>query len=213
MRLDWDARARENARYYVVNSQENGLTTNFRRRPEDGSGRDPDRPAQYLPRQIAGRNEDLEIGCGAGRVTRAMAELFGEVQAVDVSGEMVAISARSVRREQLNVTIHHNNGRDLGDLRDSYFDFAFSSCCFQHIPSYDVIESYMRETARVLKRRRAVQVRSAGLRCDEAQARRHLARCSIFDGAGRGLSRAMRIRGSTPVGAGTEDFWLWFFKR
>ena len=32
----------------------------------------------------------LEIGCGAGRLTRALANFFGEVHAVDISGEMVA---------------------------------------------------------------------------------------------------------------------------
>ena len=37
----------------------------------------------------------LEIGCGAGRVTRALAKLFGEVHAVDVSGEMVQAGSRS----------------------------------------------------------------------------------------------------------------------
>ena len=32
----------------------------------------------------------LEIGCGAGRMTRALSEVFGQVYAVDVSGEMIA---------------------------------------------------------------------------------------------------------------------------
>jgi len=31
----------------------------------------------------------LEIGCGIGRMTRALAEIFGEVYATDVSGEMI----------------------------------------------------------------------------------------------------------------------------
>jgi len=35
----------------------------------------------------------LEIGCGAGRLTRALAKLFGEVHGVDVSGEMVGTRA------------------------------------------------------------------------------------------------------------------------
>ncbi len=34
----------------------------------------------------------LEIGCGAGSITRALARLFGEVHAVDVSGEMAALA-------------------------------------------------------------------------------------------------------------------------
>src|SRR5260370_32627233 len=38
----------------------------------------------------------LEIGCGAGRVTRALAKLFGEVHAVDVSGEMVRLASAAL---------------------------------------------------------------------------------------------------------------------
>ncbi len=31
----------------------------------------------------------IEIGCGAGRLTQALSKFFGEVHALDVSGEMV----------------------------------------------------------------------------------------------------------------------------
>jgi len=39
----------------------------------------------------------LEIGCGAGRMTKYLAELFGEVHGVDVSDEMVRVG-----RDRLN---------------------------------------------------------------------------------------------------------------
>ena len=39
----------------------------------------------------------LEIGCGAGRLTRALANFFGEVYAVDISGEMVKRAVRHCR--------------------------------------------------------------------------------------------------------------------
>src|SRR5271170_2388873 len=136
MRLDWDRRARENARFYVVNSQEHWTDQEFF---EGGRQTVANEILTDMENICQGRQPGemkvLEIGCGAGRVTRALAELFGEVHAVDVSGEMVSL-ARSACQGLPNVFIHHNNGRDLDTLGDGPFDFAFSSCCFQHIPSY-----------------------------------------------------------------------------
>ena len=52
----------------------------------------------------------LEIGCGAGRVTKALARFFGEVHAVDVSGEMVRL-AKQALREHPNAFVYQNNGK------------------------------------------------------------------------------------------------------
>src|SRR5688572_28663414 len=90
MRRDWDERARENARYYVNTARDDWSDEEFFR-----SG------AQTMSEEILtdminicqgtepGDMRVLEIGCGAGRVTRALADLFGEVHGVDVSGEMI----------------------------------------------------------------------------------------------------------------------------
>src|SRR5207302_5765102 len=65
----------------------------------------------------------LEIGCGAGRITRALAGLFGEAHGVDVSGEMVA-KARAALADRPNAFVYQNNGKDLTVLGDLVFDFA-----------------------------------------------------------------------------------------
>ncbi len=92
----------------------------------------------------------LEIGCGAGRVTRALAKVFGEIHAVDVSGEMVRQAALALG-DRPNAFVYQNNGRDLTVLPALEFDFAFSSIVFQHIPSREVIENYVREVHRLLR--------------------------------------------------------------
>jgi ubiquinone/menaquinone biosynthesis C-methylase UbiE len=92
----------------------------------------------------------LEIGCGAGRVTRALAGLFGEVHAVDVSGEMVRF-ARDGVKEFSNAFIYQNNGMDLSVVPAEPFDFAFSCLVFQHIPSREVIQTYVNEVHRLLR--------------------------------------------------------------
>src|SRR5713101_7372033 len=88
MRLDWDRRARENARHYVENSRKEWSDADF-----FANGREC--IAGYVLTDTVniyqGKDRKLmrvlEIGCGAGRLTLPLAELFGEVHAVDVSGE------------------------------------------------------------------------------------------------------------------------------
>src|ERR1700675_4969956 len=92
----------------------------------------------------------LEIGCGAGRLTRALANLFGEVHAVDVSGEMIA-RAREALADKPNAHVYQNNGCDLAVVPPIEFDFGYSNIVFQHIPSREVIESYVREVHRLLR--------------------------------------------------------------
>src|SRR4029077_19753579 len=83
----------------------------------------------------------LEIGCGAGRVTRAFAGFFGEVWAVDISREMVR-QAREACAGLSNAHIVQNNGKDLRAVSNPWrirlgrearieFDFAFSFMVFQ----------------------------------------------------------------------------------
>ena len=85
MREDWDQRAKENARYYV-----NTATAEWTDEEFFASGEQTvaDEILTDLVNICQGKlSKDmrvLEIGCGAGRVTRALASLFGEVHGVDV---------------------------------------------------------------------------------------------------------------------------------
>lgn len=72
----------------------------------------------------------LEIGCGAGRITRARAAVFGEVHAVDISSVMIA-NAKTATQGFPNVTLYQNTGRNLSVIGTSAFDFAFSTIVFQ----------------------------------------------------------------------------------
>jgi SAM-dependent methyltransferase len=151
MREDWDRRARENARHYVATQQAAWTDEEFFASGEKEVADEilSDMANICQERQPASMRV-LEIGCGAGRVTRALARLFGEVHAVDVSGEMVA-QARAALSGQANAFVYQNNGMDLSVVPGLPFDFAFSVIVFQHIPSRDVIESYFREVARLLR--------------------------------------------------------------
>src|SRR5438105_303982 len=88
MRREWDERALENARYYVATAQSDWTDDEYFE-----SGRqnvyheiltDMGNVCHGLdPKQMS----VLEIGCGSGRITRALSDVFGDVYAVDISGE------------------------------------------------------------------------------------------------------------------------------
>src|ERR1700719_3921711 len=90
MRQDWDRRARENARHYVATGQTEWSDEAFFASGEKAIA---EQLLNDMENVCQGKDPKamrvLEIGCGAGRITRALAKLFGEVHAVDVSGEMV----------------------------------------------------------------------------------------------------------------------------
>lgn len=92
----------------------------------------------------------LEIGCGFGRHTRALAEVFREVVAIDVSGEMIK-RACTLNADLRSVRFIETNGRDLSALPDSSFDLVFSYIVLGHIPEKEIVANYFRETHRVLK--------------------------------------------------------------
>ncbi|MGH9632152.1 MAG: methyltransferase domain-containing protein, partial [Bryobacteraceae bacterium] len=143
MQRDWDERARENARHYVATGKEEWTDEEFFL---SGERSIQNEILTDMGNICQGKKPSemrvLEIGCGAGRITRALANLFGEVHGVDVSGEMVA-SARKALADRPNAFVYQNNGKDLTVLPDLPFDFAFSIIVFQHIPSRDVIYSYV----------------------------------------------------------------------
>src|SRR5215472_9093645 len=113
MRAEWDNRARENARYYIATGQPEWSDDEFFE-----SGRENVRREILTDMINICQSRDpkqmkvLEIGCGSGRITRALAGLFGEVHAVDVSGEMVS-QARAALADRPNAFVYQNNGKDL----------------------------------------------------------------------------------------------------
>jgi SAM-dependent methyltransferase len=97
---------------------------------------------------IISRDRALEIGCGVGRDTTHLARHFAQVDGVDVSPTMVALACERGLPE--NVRLHVVPGDRLDVFDDRSFAFVFSHLVFQHVPEDAVIESYLKEIARVL---------------------------------------------------------------
>jgi SAM-dependent methyltransferase len=146
MQQDWDARARENARYYIA--------TEVPDREEDfkTSGRSDykEHVRAFLDRYgfTPSGNTALEIGCGIGRMTHVFAEDFREVIGVDISPEMVERARASA---PANARFACVSGADLAEIGDASVDFAFSYIVFQHIPDREITLGYFREIGRVLR--------------------------------------------------------------
>lgn len=213
MREDWDQRARENARYYVATCQEQWTDDEFFQSGESTLREqiltDPTNICQ-------GRNPRdmrvLEIGCGAGRVTRALAGYFGEVHAVDVSGEMVRLAKQAVAGYP-GAHIYQNNGMDLSVLPEGPYDFAFSTIVFQHIPSREVIYSYVREVHRLLRPGALFKFQVQGGSLDESSPDDTWLGVPFTDEAAVEMAESCGFEPRHRHGAGEQYFWLWFFKR
>lgn len=212
MRRDWDARAKENARYYVNTERKDWTDEEFF---ASGERTVAEEILTDMINICQGKDPKdmkvLEIGCGAGRVTRALARLFGTVYAVDISGEMIA-RARQALADFPNAHAFQNSGADLAVLGDVQIDFAFSSIVFQHIPSREVIENYVREVHRLMRPGGLFKFQVQGVPSIESQLDSWLG-VSFTDAQAVALAERCGFEPRYRHGAGDQYFWLWFFKK
>src|ERR1700722_8780105 len=149
MRNDWNARAREDAGYYVAFGRRDQDDAEFYATATEMVG-SLESELRRVPLSSRGSWRALEIGCGPGRLMRPLSRHFVEIDGVDVSNEMIPIA-----RERLinlpNAHPHHTDGASLSLFPDETFEFVYSYAVFQHIPSREVVVQYLRETHRVLK--------------------------------------------------------------
>lgn len=213
MRRDWDERARENARFYVNTERTDWTDDDFF---ASGERTVAEEILTDLTNICQGRDPKsmrvLEIGCGAGRVTRALARLFGEVHAVDVSGEMIA-QAREALRSRPNATVYQNNGMDLSIVPEREFDFAFSTIVFQHIPSREVIVNYVREVSRLLRPGALFKFQVQGDPTLQTDADDTWLGVPFSDADAVAMAEECGFEPRYRHGAGDQYFWLWFFKK
>ncbi|HXK01162.1 MAG TPA: class I SAM-dependent methyltransferase [Verrucomicrobiae bacterium] len=212
MRSDWDARARTEGTFFIATGRDAWTDEAFFASGEENVRQHILNDMENIchgmdPRQM----RVLEIGCGAGRLTRALAAIFGEVHGVDVSPEMIELARQKLAGTN-NVCLYANSGADLAVLPDRPFHFAFSYIVFQHIPEKAIVESYLRDAHRVLVPGSLFKLQVDGgptedrtpdtwhgVSFTEAEAREMAQRCG-FD---------LRYT----EGAGTQYFWLWLFRR
>ena len=148
MRRFWDEKARENAMWFVASTLDytHPDAESFWRSGDEVI----DRSLKMFDLSLNGSERVLDIGCGIGRLTRALSRRAASAVGIDVSNEMVN-QAREALADVENVDILLGNGLDLAGVADGGFDVVFSFVVFQHIPDPSVTCAYIREIGRVLR--------------------------------------------------------------
>lgn len=224
MRRDWDQRARENAHYYVATGNEQWSEEEFY---QSGVTEMEQEILTDLQNVCQGKDPKdmkvLEIGCGAGRITRALAGFFGQVYAVDISREMVRLARAALRRFP-NARVFRNNGKDLSVVGDHWWsrfglgegvqlDFAFSVIVFQHIPSREIVENYVREVNRLLRPGGLFKFQVQGGLRVEVKAEDSWIGVPFTESEAREMAERCGFEMRYHDGAGGQYYWLWFFKQ
>jgi ubiquinone/menaquinone biosynthesis C-methylase UbiE len=212
MEREWDERARRNALHYVDTSRTDWTREDFFR---SGEQEVAEQVLNDMGNICQGKDPAamrvLEIGCGAGRVTRALSRVFGEVHGVDVSGEMIA-RAKELLADRPNVRLYKNNGADLAVLPDLQYDFAFSIIVFQHIARREVIERYVREVRRVLRPGALFKFQVQGNLRVEAPPDDTWLGAPFSDEQLVEMGQRCGFEPRYRSGAGEQYFWAWYFK-
>ena len=143
----WDEKARENPYWYVSSAgpyEGRNLAEFWASGPKIWN--DLKSASGYAPKRT---DTVVEIGCGVGRLTRAIAPEVGQVFAFDLSAEMLTIARKSV--DAANASFQQAKTPALAEIADNSIDAFVAYCVFQHLPDLEVLREYLKTAARVLK--------------------------------------------------------------
>jgi len=149
MRRDWDERARRNAFLYIASWRKDWDEKSFFESGEQDYLRLVHPILQKLQFDPASKCM-VELGCGAGRMTRSFAQRFQSVIAVDISAEMQA-RAKGYVPSFSNIRWILSNGETLSDIESASVDFVFSYLVLQHMPTKEINFNSIREMMRILR--------------------------------------------------------------
>jgi SAM-dependent methyltransferase len=154
MQEDWDMRAKRDYLHWTVNAVPEGAW-DVQEYLDTGEGTLYGTLDTFLESQ--GRDpatmKAFEIGCGAGRITSALARRFKSVSGLDVSGEMVKAARQMVASQGYeNVKLWQGDGCTLEPQKDNSVDLVCSVIVFQHVPNVELQLGYLEEVGRILKR-------------------------------------------------------------
>jgi ubiquinone/menaquinone biosynthesis C-methylase UbiE len=148
MRRDWDERARRDAFHYIASWRKDWDEASF----FDSGEQDYLRLVQPILQKLQfdpAKKSMVELGCGAGRMTRSFAAHFRSVSAADISAEMQS-RAKEYLRSFTNIRWILSDGESLSGIESGSVEFVFSYLVLQHMPSKEVVFYSIQEMMRVL---------------------------------------------------------------
>jgi ubiquinone/menaquinone biosynthesis C-methylase UbiE len=144
----WDRRAEEDP-FYFIDSRIAYREPDLAKFWANGE-QDLDALLSTLGESLGPGDHVVEVGCGIGRLTRAISSRAASVQAVDVSERMLEL-AREYNGSLANVEWLQGDGATLAGIESESADACISHVVFQHIPDPQITLSYVREIGRVLR--------------------------------------------------------------
>jgi SAM-dependent methyltransferase len=92
----------------------------------------------------------LEVGCGAGRILKALSKVFPKMIGLDVSPKMLELAKQRLDGIK-NVDLRQISG-DSYPVSSGGVDLIYSTIVFQHMPSKSVVIGALAEIKRVLRK-------------------------------------------------------------
>jgi SAM-dependent methyltransferase len=110
----------------------------------------------YLMKSVPGGGSwiAIEYGCGPGRNIRRWTDRFARIDGVDIAQTNLDNASAFLEGQIASTKIPHlflTEGRNCGDAPKSYYDFAFSTICLQHICVWEVRFDIFRSLFECLK--------------------------------------------------------------
>ena len=143
---------------------------------------------------LGAARDALDLGCGMGRFTEALAPHLGSVLGLDLSPGMVTEARRRARHP--NVRFAVGSGRDLDGVATGSVDLVLAADVFPYLVEAGLADVHVAEMARVLRPGGAAVILNHSYRGDPARDAADLAAAA----AGCGLTVAR---------AGERPFRLW----
>lgn len=150
LRQRWIERSGEERLFFIKADRHDWTDADFLASGEEDVAREVDPSLGLLPVPAADATA-LDIGCGVGRLSRALATRFASVEGIDISPPMVAEAGRFAPPVPANVRYQVCAGDGSIPLADATVDFAFSFLVLQHLPTEALVAAYLRSLGRVLR--------------------------------------------------------------
>jgi len=152
LKKDWESAAkRKDYRFSIFSNKD------FSESVFDKSGIDSFNILQEILKSwnmdISGKTV-VDYGCGAGRVTRYIAQYAEEVFALDISCQMIKRLEERLNvphNSYPNITVSVCSGKDLKPIETETIDIVYSLWVFQHTPE-NIVFKIVEDCRRVLKK-------------------------------------------------------------
>lgn len=90
----------------------------------------------------------LDLGCGGGQATIAMAKQGATAIGIDISQEQLAFARRLIEDEEVRVELRHGDLAELAFQRADTVDLVFSAMALQYVPDLNRV---FRQVHRVMR--------------------------------------------------------------